>query len=310
VAGQPFGAQTWYPVNDHPRDKATYTFHITVPKPYVAIANGTLQEAVDNGDTTTYVWASRDPIPSWMVTVNIAEFVLDSHSGPGGLPIRNYFVADLLEEATQKFEPIPEMIEYFSTLFGPYPLEAYGAVLLNVDEQLALESQTLALHTIVDEFSSETIIAHEIAHQWFGNSVTIESYSDIWMNEGFATYAEALWVEHTQGQEALDAYMMDAYERESSFGRTYPPPGTPPADTLFNTNVYFRSAVALHALRLEVGDEVFFRILQTYAERFRYKNASTEDFIALAEEIGGQELDGLFQAWLYAEEKPPFPVRE
>jgi aminopeptidase N len=310
VAGQPFGAATWFPANDHPLDKATYTITITVPKPYVAISNGTLQQSIDNGDTTTYVWSSRDPMATWMVTVNIAEFVQDTATGPDGLPIRNFFVADLLEEGTQKFERLPEMIEYFSTLFGPYPFEAYGAVLLNIDEQLALESQTLALHSIDEQYSSETLIAHEVAHQWFGNSVTIKDLSDIWLNEGFATYAEGLWLEHNEGPEAFNEWAIDAYQRESIFGRTYPPPGSPAASTLFNTNVYFQGAMTLHALRLEVGDEAFFQILRAYTARYQYSNASTADFIAVAEEVSGQELDALFNAWLYAEDRPPFPTGE
>lgn len=309
AVGQPFGSQTWYPVNDHPRDKATYTFIITVPKPYVAVANGILQAVDEHGDRQTYTWESSSPIPSWMVTVDIAPFMSDQRQGPDGILIRSFYVPAVQEIATERFEPMPEMIEYFSVLFGPYPFDVYGAVMLNTDEQLALESQTLALHTINDFYSSETLIAHEIAHQWFGNSVTISSYSDIWLNEGFATYAEGLWLEHTQGPEALDAFMRDAYDHESTFGRQYPPPASPPSDTLFNTNVYFRAAVTLHALRMQVGDEIFFRILQTYADRYRYSNVTTTDFIALAGEVSGQDLTAFFDAWLYTEEKPAFPER-
>jgi aminopeptidase N len=308
VAGQLFGAQTWYPVNDHPADKATYSIRVNVAKPYVALANGVLQEVIDNGPSATYVWRSNYPTPSWMVTVNIAEFVQETATGPNNLLIRNFYPPDLIEEGRASFAPIPAMIEYFTTLFGPYPFDVYGAVLLDIEEQLALETQTLAMHANNPLYSNESIVAHEVAHQWFGNSVTPKRYGDIWLNEGFATYAEALWAEHTGGREAYDAFMLDAYQRESNVGRIYPPPGSPESDTLFNTNVYFWGAVALHALRVEVGDETFFRILQTYASRFQYGVAGTEDFIAVAEEVGGRDLDAFFQLWLFTEPKPQFPV--
>jgi aminopeptidase N len=315
VASEPAGAANWYPVNDHPRDKATYTFRITVAEPYVVAANGLLQETVDNGDTRTYVWESQFPMASYLATVNIGDFVEQTQEGPDDLPIRNYFPERLAEDAAEVFERTPEMIALFNALFGPYPFEAYGVVIADTPLFFALETQTITLFgaEIVPEgvlgvsgwgTDAESVVAHELAHQWFGNSVSPANWEDIWLNEGFATYASALWTEHTQGYEALE----DEMRRNYFFiaGGDYAP-GQPPADNLFNQGVYLQGGWTLHALRLEVGDDVFFEIIQTYYDRYKYGNADTKDFIGLAEEVSGQDLTAFFKAWLYEGGVPAVP---
>lgn len=312
VASQPDGASRWFPANDHPLDKATYTFRISAPDGLVVAANGLLQETVDEpGPLTTTVWEASDPMASYLATVNIGDFVVIESEGPGGLPIRNYFPTALADRATVAFSRTPEMIELFNDLFGPYPFEAYGAVVANTSLPFALETQTLSLFG--REFATpsrdgEVIIAHELAHQWFGNSVSLARWGDIWLNEGFATYASMLWREHVDGRAAMDEQMEDYYLviRGSTF---FTPPGAPPRSNLFNGGVYLRGAWTLHALRLEVGDEAFFDTLRTYYANHRDGNATTEDFIATAEAVSGQELDSLFQAWLYDERVPPMPRR-
>lgn len=316
VASEPAGAARWYPVNDHPRDKATYTFRITVPEPYVVAANGLLQEVIDSGATQTYVWETVHPMASYLATVNIGDFVVQTDEGPGGLPIRNYFPARLAEDAAPIFDRTDEMIAYFSEVFAPYPFEAYGVVMADTALFFALETQTLslfgaevvpnALTGVVPGWrtSVESVIAHELAHQWFGNSVSPENWEDIWLNEGFATYASALWTEHTLGTEAFEDDMR-GYYRFLAMGQYVP--GQPPKNNLFNQGVYLQGAWTLHALRLEVGDAVFFDILRAYYDRYQYSNASTADFIAVAEEVSGQDLTALFDAWLFEGGVPPVP---
>jgi aminopeptidase N len=303
VLSEPSGAMSWYPVNNHPTDKASYSFVITVEKPYVVAANGLLRQEIDNGDTITYHWEASDPMASYLATVNIAEFEVMTGSGPNGLPIRNYFPRDSVEQASAAFAPTGEMIKFFSDVLGPYPFEAYGAVVMDANFPGALETQTLSVFG--RGALAEGTVAHELAHQWLGNSVSPRTWRDIWLNEGFATYFEALWFEHTRGSNAYDRFMNRSYD--SMAAAQLPSPGDPGLDGLFGAAVYQRGAWTLHALRLQIGDELFFDVLREYYQRFEGGNASTSDFAAVAEEVSGQELDGLFEAWLFTPELPPNP---
>ena len=313
VLSEPDGAANFFPLNDHPLDKAAYTLRVTVPKPFEVAANGTLQETVDQGDRTTFVWEMRDPMAGYLTTINIGEFDLETEQSPQGTPIRNYYPLGLAEEYRQLFSRQGEMLDFYSEIFGDYPFEVYGSIVIDTEMETALESQTLSIYgtdmlDLEDVPSTEQLIAHELTHQWFGDSVSLADWGDLWLNEGFATYAEGLWVEHTEGAAALDEWVSDTYRYVAESGGELIPPGDPPADDLFNEGVYCRGALTLHALRLEVGDEAFFEIAQTYHERHQGGNARTEDFIAVAEEISGEELDAFFDAWLYAPEMPPIPA--
>ncbi len=311
VASEPDGAAYWYPVNDHPLDKATYTFKITVPDAYVVAANGQQQQVVDNPDpTTTYTWETRDEMASYLATVNIAKFKRVTTVGPHELPIRHYFPADQADSLTKTFADFPDMIAYYETVFGAYPFEAAGAVVADTRLSFALETQTLILFgkdVLVGQTDAETVIAHELAHQWFGDSVSLTQWKDVWLNEGFATYASMLWLEHSKGQNALVRQMNTYYTIIASQGTRYVPPGAPPKEDLFNEGVYLRGAWTLHALRLKVGDELFFKIMNTYYDRFKYGNTSTTDFISLATEISGEDLQPFLNQWLFDETVPAKP---
>ena len=312
VVSEPSGAASWYPVNDHPQDKATYTFIITVPEPYIVAANGLLQETLTEGDRLTYIWESSDPIASYLVTVAIGDYVIQQEDGPDGVVIRNYFPPELAEDATHDFANQAEMMAFFNSVFGPYPFEAYGVVVVDQDLGFALETQTLSVFgrgAVTGRRERESTVAHELAHQWFGNSVSPGQWQDIWLNEGFATYASALWFEHINGADALADWATNAYDQISSDGALASDLviGDPSPYFLFHPLVYIRGAWTLHALRLTVGDEAFFTILHTYAERHHDSTATTADFIAIAEEISGQELDDFFEGWLYEVEVPPRP---
>jgi aminopeptidase N len=307
VSSETSGSSNWYPVNDHPLDKATYTFRITVPKPYVVAASGLLQQELDNGNTVTYVWEAAEPMASYVTAVNIGEYAIETVQGPDGILIRNYLPPDFPETSKAGIDQLADMLAFFSERFGPYPFEAYGIVIVDFSDNgpAAMETQTLSQHEI-DEYAfslSEYVIAHELAHQWFGDSVSLENWQDIWLKEGAATYAGWLWKEHKESG-YLDTKVRSVYPM---YAFSPDPPGNPSPTNLYTNTVFDRGALTFHALRLHVGDEAFFQILRTYTERFRYGNASTADFIAVAEEVSGQDLGEFFDAWLYDTKIPAIP---
>jgi aminopeptidase N len=305
ISSEISSSDNWYPVNDHPLDKATYSFRITVPKPYVVAANGLLQKEVDNGDTVTYVWEATEPMASYVAAVSIGEYVIETEQGPDGILIRNYLPPDFPEASKAGIDQTADMLSFFSERFGPYPFDAYGIVIVDFprDAPVAMETQTLSQHGEEEYALSEYVIAHELAHQWFGDSVSLKNWQDIWLKEGAATYAGWLWLEHKESG-TLDAKARGAYPMEAFSPN---PPGNPPSTNLYTNTIFDRGALTFHALRLRVGDEVFFNILRTYTARFRYGNANTVDFIAVAEEVSGQNLLEFFDSWLYDVKIPAIP---
>lgn len=307
VASEPTGSASWYPVNDHPSDKATYSYFITVPMPFVVAANGVLEETIDNGDTTTYHWEARDPLASYLSMIAVEDFMITTETGINGLPIRNYIAPEAIDDFDADFGNTAAMIEFFETIFGPYPFETYGALVVSAEFGFALETQTMSLFSaaavVDDERDLESTIAHELAHQWFGNSVSPAHWEDIWLNEGFATYASWLWIEHSGGEEAFNKLLEDNYTILETRNRGVRI-GEPSVSSLFAYEVYLRGAWTLHDLRLTVGEETFFNIFRTYTERFHDSNASIDDFIAVAEEVSGQDLETFFAGWLYQSALP------
>src|SRR5688572_2129815 len=197
VLSEPDGAATFYPVNDHPLDKASYTFRVTVPEPFEVAANGVLTETIDNRETRTFVFEARDPMASYLATINIDEFDVETSQSESGVPIRNYYPTGSPEEMRRPFQRQGEMIEYFSEIFGAYPFEVYGALVIDTEFGAALETQTMSIfgRDMIDTNDLEgtqQVVAHELAHQWFGDSVSLADWRDIWLNESFATYAQGL----------------------------------------------------------------------------------------------------------------------
>jgi aminopeptidase N len=298
------GAMTWYPVNNHPTDKATYRFTITAPKPYVVAANGLLMDVRDGGDTRTYVWAENQPMASFVTTLAIAPFEVITDAGPNGLPIRHYVSATAPAYIIKELRETPAMIQFLSDLLGAYPFEAYGVAVLDAYSYLNAGNQTLSLEDMESMGTTGNLFA-DLASQWLGNSVSVATWQDLWLREGFSYYCWWLWVEHTKGERHFGAFLRGQYIQMQA--KKMWPPAQPRMGYLFDWPVYTRAAWTLHALRLQIGDEAFFRLLRTWVERHQYGNASTADFIALAEEVSGQTLDDLFQIWLYTDETPPMP---
>lgn len=303
VAGEPRSAASFFPVNEHPRDKATYSIRVTVPQPYGVVSNGLLQSRTDERDTSTFHWEMAQPMASYLITLGINEYDVIEQVGPGDLPITIYVPVGASARVRQPFERQPEMIAFFSEVFGPYPFDSFGGLVVdNPGMGYALETQSIPIYGIgMIEYGGELVVAHELAHQWFGNSVSLYEWRDIWLNEGFASFAEALWLEHTAGREAYEQHLRYFYQT-ARFSDVLP--GSPTLDTIFDGAVYHRGGLTLHALRYRVGDAIFFDILRTYVERYGYGNATTEDFIAVAEEVASKQLNSLFDTWLFGAEVP------
>ena len=296
VSSQCIGAASWFPCNDHQRDRATFSFTVTAPKPYVVAANGILIEEKDLGDARTYVWRSKYPMAPYLATVGIAEFEVRVEEGPGGMPLRTYYAKTLSEEDMAGFSRQAEIVEFLELCFGPYPFESVGAIV--ADEFLggALETQTIPVYGR-GAFGDDTI-AHELAHMWFGDAVTANNWKDMWLNEGFASFGALLWMEFAHGEDAADALLRRTYGmlRRAEVG----PPPDPGVEGVFSPRVYDRGMWVLHCLRTEVDEEVFFEILQTWFEKKSGATATTEEFLEHCDEISGQDLEEFFAGVLFA----------
>lgn len=299
VANEPDGASTWFPANDHPTDKAGYRFAVTVPRGTVAVANGLLASRRTTGARTTWVWDAPDPMATYLATATIGDFDLRRSVG-GGVPIIDAVDRDLPDAADDGLARTGDMLDYFSGLLGPYPFVAYGGIVDDDPLGYALETQTRSLFT---GRADEITAAHELAHQWLGDDVGPARWSDIWLNEGWATYLEWTWSGHVGGdtpQELFDGVM--AKPATDPFWRTVV--ADPGRDRMFSDPVYLRGGAALHALHQRVGDAVFWRLARAWVSTYSGRTASTADFVRLASDVAGEDLRGFFDTWVRQPVKP------
>ncbi|WP_417506232.1 M1 family metallopeptidase [Microbacterium sp.] len=307
VASQPTGAPTWFPCNDLPSDKATYALTFTTESAYTVVAGGATSSSTRGGKTT---WTFRRdvPTPTYLATVQIGRYV----SRPvalGGVQGELHYPRALESRVQADFADLPAMMTVFEEAFGPYPLPDYRVVVTEDELEIPLEAQGVGIfgsNHADGAGGSERLVAHELAHQWFGNSVGLSSWRDIWLNEGFACYAEWIWSEHSGGPSAHEKALTH-YGRLAVLAQdiVIDEPGP---DLMFDDRIYKRGALALHAVRMAVGDEIFFRILHEWTARFRLSTATTADYVALVEEVAALPLAGLLRAWVHEPELPAFPV--
>ncbi len=303
VVSEPGGAATFFPVNDHPSDKATFTVRVTAPNDQTVAANGRLARREEVGEgATAWTYEVRDPMASYLLQVAIGDYELVDGGTVEGVVLRHAFHRRWATEGRVATETTAAMIRFLAGVFGPYPFEAYGVLVVDDDLGFALETQTLTVmgrELVVQGRGADITLLHELAHQWFGNSVSVAGWNDIWLNEGFATYAEWIYQERSGGPTAAALAQQAAAEEGLNI-----PPGDPGRDELFAPSVYLRGGRTLQALRETVGDGAFFEILRTWVSERAGANGSTADFIALAEAISGQRLGDLFQSWLYNPTSP------
>ncbi|WP_241968177.1 M1 family metallopeptidase [Streptomyces sp. ICBB 8177] len=311
VASEPLGAPSWFPCNDRPDRKAAYRVTVAVPDGLQVVANGTLTgRAPGPRGRRLWTYAHPGPMATYLATVAIGRFAFSTQSG-GPVPIRNACPPEHAAAFAHDFGRQPEMMRLFAGLFGPYPFEVYGSVVVDTALDDPVENQTYSLfgtNHLDGRRGNETLVAHELAHHWFGNSVGIADWRHIWLNEGFATYCEWLWAEHASGTPAArTAAAAHAAPASAPDGVRIGDPG--PGD-LFDSTVYTRGACTLQALRTTVGDAAFFAVLRAWATRHRHGTATTPQFVSLAEQITGHDLAPLFHAWLYETRLPPLPRPE
>ncbi|MGW1911874.1 M1 family metallopeptidase [Streptomyces sp. NPDC002076] len=302
VAGEPQGAMTWFPANGHPKDKSSYDITVTVPEGRTAVSNGMLLGQRTEHDRTTFHWRETRPMAAYLATVTVGTFKAEQYTTHDGIHVYNAVDPREASAAAPVLKKLPSVLAWESKLFGPYPYRSAGAIVDHAPAVgYALETQTRPLYDSAPDIGT---LVHESAHQWFGDSVSLTAWKDIWLNEGFATYAEWLYTEQHGGDSAQKTFDT-LYARPASDHLWAFPPGDPGSGkNIFDTPVYARGAMTLHQLRKAVGDRDFFRILRAWSAAHRDGHGTTAQFTQLAERISGKRLDGLFHTWLFTKGKP------
>jgi aminopeptidase N len=304
VASQPVGAPSWFPCNDHPSDKATYRITVTTAAPYTVAATGVLTARRRSAGTRTWVYERAEPTASYLVSVQIGRYdEVELAAGPS--PQVALLPARLRKNATRDLGRHPAIMTALEGFFGPYPFANYQLVVTEDELEDPIEAQGMSIfgaNHVDGRRTHERLVVHELAHQWFGNSLTIADWRHIWLNEGFATYAEWLWSE-ASGARTAAAHARDWHARMAAKPADLVLADPGPA-RMFDERVYKRGALVLHALRGWLGDEPFFALLRDWTTRHRHATVTTAQFVQLAGQHAGTDLSAFFTAWLH---RPALP---
>jgi len=307
---EPEGAREWWPCKDMPHDKADSSdVLITVPDNLVATSNGLLISNIDNGNgTRTFHWHNSYPITTYLICVTISNYqdFTDWYVTAGGdsMPVTNYVYPEHFDDAVEDLGITPEVIEFYAGMFGEYPFlnEKYGHSIFPWGGAMEHQCNTSYGYWLIQgDHSYDYILVHELSHQWFGDMITCDIWPEIWMNEGFASYCEALWAEHNWGFEGYRSYMNNSNHVTDPSGPIYDP------DELFSGNtVYNKGSWVLHMLRGVMGDMAFFAGIHAYATdpRYQYGTITTREFQAVMEEFYGDSLGWYFDEWLWGMNRP------
>lgn len=308
TAGGLWGAEAAYmPVNATNLDKATFHMAITVPEPLAVSGVGTLVETRESDKGTTYVWVSEVPTPPSRVFIATGRFELERDDEAEGVPYENLMPPDTPLELRENLDEATAIITELSEVFGPFPFDRLGFTFIPDHPAFNAISAQTRIVVLGTTSVGDAFLAHEIAHQWFGNSLTPATSQDDWLSEGFATYAEGLWAEANVGPDASDALARFWWQNMGESTRHLGVVDAP--EHLGDHVAYFRGAATLHALRSEVGDDAFFRTLRRFASDFRHSPVTTEDFVSIAESESKADLSDFFEVWLYDDTVPPMPAQ-
>lgn len=307
VASQPNGAASWFPCNDHPSNKASYRITLEADSSYRVVGNGKLLSRTARGSRTTWVYDQPEPMATYLASVQIGAYeVVEVAKRPvrqqAALPQR------LVRQFADRFARQPAMMSAFEKLFGPFPFPQYTVVIADDDLEIPVEAQAMSIFgaDFLGGHGEERLIAHELAHQWFGNSLTVESWQHIWLHEGFACYAEWLWSEQSGGPSA--GQLAARHRERLAELRQDLVIADPGPNLMFDDRLYKRGALTLHALRCTVGDDSFFTLLHAWTATHRHGSVSTRQFIEHAEQYSARFLRNLFIPWLYEPALPRLPA--
>ncbi|MFG2721356.1 M1 family metallopeptidase [Streptomyces sp. NPDC048416] len=305
--GEPAGSMAWFPSNNHPRDKATYDIKVTVPDGLQAVSNGQLQSTAHNGGRTTFSWKTAEPMATYLAMVAIGPYEIDDKgTTKSGIPVYNAIDPGAKAKTAEAVAQLPDILDWEEYNFGPYPFSSTGVIVAPAKSAAyALETQNRPVMPL-DQFDTSTLV-HELAHQWFGDSVTPATWRDMWLNEGFAQYAEWLWSEDHGGVSAQQRFDTEYAKDEDNEIWAFPPAAPPTAADVSARPVYVRGAMVVHKIREAVGDAAFYPLLQGWLRAHRHANASTTDFTRFVDEAAGHRLSTVWSTWLYGDGKPDSP---
>ncbi|KOU20281.1 zinc metalloprotease [Streptomyces sp. WM6372] len=321
MANQADAAHRVFPCNDHPADKAYFTFRITAPAGLTAVANGVAGAlpAPRAAGTTTWTYRTLHPMATELAQVSIGDSAVVQATGPHGLPLRSVVPAADRARLEPWLKKTAGHVQWMEARVGRYPFENYGVLIAKAKTGFELETQTLSLFesglfsgTGYPAWYVEAVMVHELAHQWFGDSVTPRTWSDLWLNEGHATWYEALYADGL-GKYSMERRMREAYQRSDQWRAAGGPPAAPKTPApgekvgLFRPAVYDGAALALYALRQEIGEKAFDRVERRWVAEYKDATAGTEDFVRLASEVAGRDLTAFLNPWLYGKTTPAMP---
>lgn len=299
VSGEPHSATTWYPVNDTPRDKATFHLAVTVPDEWGVIANGRKQATQKSANGTTHLWAEETPVAPYLTTVAIDKWQFHEANLADGTPVVSAFAPGTSDATKAADARLPEVLDFLSSKFGEYPVDAAGGIYLT--EPIGFSLETLSRPIYSGQAGDLETIVHENAHQWYGDSVAVQNWKDVCLNECFASYATWMWAKYNDNQNLDDYYrsMVETVDDEFWAGKLY---DMGPGNEF--TSVYSKGPMALHALRHQIGEQAFNKLLRTWPSLHQDGNATLPQFQRYAQVVSGQDLSEFFAAWFYGNSKP------
>jgi aminopeptidase N len=298
---EPYGAFTWYAANDQPADKAYYDFTLTVPEPWTGIANGELTDTTQRDGLRTTTWHLAEPASSYLVTVAFADYTPTELESAGGVPVTIWGPRDD-PDAIGETEYAPEAMDWLEQYLGPYPFDTFGIVIY--DGESGMETQTMVTLGDTEYATSKAVVVHELAHHWYGDTVTPADWSDVWMNEGMAMYLQGMWEAEDEGV-AIDEKMDQWAVFESDLRAFSGPPGAYDPANFGDGNIYFGPALMWHELRQQIGDDAFFALLRDWPADQENDTADREEYLSWIEAETGEELSAFFDDWLLSETTPP-----